>query len=273
MKKIKISILIANYNGEKYLSKCINSCLNQNLKRNFEIIFIDDSSTDNSLKKIKKFKRKLRIIKTTKIKNTSKFNTYYQLNTYYQGLKKAKGEIICFLDSDDYLKKNKLSQINYYFSKFKNLNFIFDRPIYINSKGIISSNQKRYGFREKKWPLFPPQSCISVKKKILKRNIKKLFKKKFPLTTLDFRIASLADTNRKNTFFLDKELTYYFQHEKNESNKNFTTLNSNWFKRRLEGFNYYKIVNKKKFLNLDYYLTKLANVFFDCINFCTNKKS
>ena len=272
MKKIKISILIANYNGEKYLNKCIHSCLAQNIKNNYEIIFIDDNSTDNYLIKIKRFEKKIKLINTNKSKNISQFNTYYQLNTYYHGLIKAKGEIICFLDSDDYLKKNKLSQISYYFSKYKNLDFIFDRPVFINSSGKIKKYQKRYGFRKNKWPSFPAQSCISVKKNILIKHVKKLFKKKYPLTTLDFRIASLADMNKKGTLFLDKELTYYFQHEKNESNKNFTIFNSNWFKRRLEGFDYYKIVNKRKFLTLDYFLTVIFNAFFECINFCTNKK-
>ena len=57
MKKIKISVLIANYNGEKYLIDVSASCIKQNIKKNYEIIFIDDNSTDNSLDKIKKFKR------------------------------------------------------------------------------------------------------------------------------------------------------------------------------------------------------------------------
>ena len=60
MKKIKISVLIANYNGEKYLNRCVTSCIKQNIKKNYEIIFIDDNSTDNSLDKIKKFKRELK---------------------------------------------------------------------------------------------------------------------------------------------------------------------------------------------------------------------
>ena len=64
MKKIKISILIANYNGEKYLDKCVKSCVKQNIKNKYEIIFIDDgSSTDNSLGKLKNLK-KSKIIKT-----------------------------------------------------------------------------------------------------------------------------------------------------------------------------------------------------------------
>ena len=66
MKKIKISILIANYNSEKYLRRCINSCLSQNIKSHFEIIFVDDNSTDSSLEKVKKFKKKIKLIKTKK---------------------------------------------------------------------------------------------------------------------------------------------------------------------------------------------------------------
>ena len=55
--KIKISILIANYNSEKYLNRCINSCLSQKVKSRFEIIFVDDNSTDNSLEKVKRYKK------------------------------------------------------------------------------------------------------------------------------------------------------------------------------------------------------------------------
>ena len=62
-KKPLVSILIASYNKEKYVNRCIESCLNQTYK-NLEIIFVDDSSKDNSLlvakkhKKIKTFKKK-----------------------------------------------------------------------------------------------------------------------------------------------------------------------------------------------------------------------
>ena len=261
MEKIKISILIANYNGEKYLAKCIKSCLNQKVKINYEIIVIDDNSTDKSLQKIKSFKKRIRVINTNKSKNTSKFNTYYQLNSYYQGFRKAKGEIVCFLDSDDFLKKNKLSEITSHFSKNRKLNFIFDQPILVDLNGKIKFSKKHYYFRDNKWPKFPPQSCISIKKKMIKSNEKKLFKKKFPLTTLDFRIAALAYLNKEKTLFLDKKLTYYLNHNENESSKNFKKFNANWFKRRLEGYEYYKIVNKKKFKTFDYFVTLIINFF------------
>ena len=93
-------------------------------------------------------------------------------------------------------------------------------------------------------------------------NFKKiLFQKKFPLTTLDFRIASLAELKKTNTLFLKKQLTYYFQHPNNESNKNFRKLNKNWLKRRLEAYEYFSIVNKKSFKTIDYYLTTFINYF------------
>ena len=56
MKNNFISILITNYNKEKFLKKCLNSIKNQNYK-NYEVILFDDCSTDNSLKIIKDFKK------------------------------------------------------------------------------------------------------------------------------------------------------------------------------------------------------------------------
>jgi glycosyltransferase involved in cell wall biosynthesis len=261
MSKIKISILIANYNNEKYINRCIDSCIKQNINEKYEIILIDDNSSDNSLKKVKKFKNKIRIIKIKESKKGLKFNTFYQLNTYLNGLLRAKGEIVCFLDSDDYFKKNKLSIINDYFLKNDLLEIVFDSPILIDDKKNITQEEKNFGFRKQKWVSFPPQSCISIKKDVIIKLKKTLFKKKFPLTTLDFRIASLADLKKVNTLFLKNQLTYYFQHSSNESNKNFQKFNKNWFKRRLEAYKYYTLVNKKNFKTIDYYLTVFINHF------------
>ena len=68
MKKIKASILIANYNNQKYILDCINSLLNQDFEGKFEIIFHDDNSRDNSLDIIKQFKN-IKIIKNKKKQN------------------------------------------------------------------------------------------------------------------------------------------------------------------------------------------------------------
>ena len=55
-KKLLVSILIANYNKEKYIDRGIKSGLKQTYK-NIEIIFVDDSSNDNSFNEAKKFKK------------------------------------------------------------------------------------------------------------------------------------------------------------------------------------------------------------------------
>ena len=60
-KNFRVSILVANYNNEIYLEPCIKSLLEQSYK-NIEIIDIEDGSSDNSLKVLKKYKDKIIII-------------------------------------------------------------------------------------------------------------------------------------------------------------------------------------------------------------------
>ena len=62
-KNILVSILVNNYNNQKFLKKSINSCLTQTYK-NIEIVVFDDNSTDNSKKIIKIIKnKKLKLFK------------------------------------------------------------------------------------------------------------------------------------------------------------------------------------------------------------------
>ena len=52
------SIIITNYNYERYVAKCLRSCIDQSLdKSKYEIIIIDDNSSDNSLDKIYEYKK------------------------------------------------------------------------------------------------------------------------------------------------------------------------------------------------------------------------
>ena len=98
-----ISILVNCYNGEKFLYYAIKSILDQSYK-NWEIIFFDNKSSDNSLNIIKKFKNKKIKIFRNKTKNI--FSLYKARNL---ALKKTKGDLIAFLDTDDTWNKNKLS--------------------------------------------------------------------------------------------------------------------------------------------------------------------
>lgn len=102
---MKFSIIIPNYNNEKYIEKCINSVLNQTYK-NFEIIFVDDMSSDNSYEIIRELKenswQQIKIIR-----NESK---RYNGGSRNVGLTKATGDYILFIDSDDWLKNDEVLQ-------------------------------------------------------------------------------------------------------------------------------------------------------------------
>jgi len=63
--KNKVSIIITVYNSQKFLEECIESALNQTYQ-NIEIIAVDDGSTDNSLKILKKYSDKIKIISKKK---------------------------------------------------------------------------------------------------------------------------------------------------------------------------------------------------------------
>lgn len=99
-----ISIIIAVYNNEKYLPKAIESALNQNFSK-FEIIIVDDGSTDNTGK-----------IADEYAKNDSRIKVIHQKNqwiyaSFNRGIKEACGEYIYILNSDDTLCSNVLNDM------------------------------------------------------------------------------------------------------------------------------------------------------------------
>lgn len=102
---ILVSIIIVNYNGKKYLKQCLRSVLEQNYP-NFEIIFVDDASTDGSIELLKKtFSNDYRV----KIIQNSK--TFGPAQTRNIGVKAAKGKYIVFLDNDTEVTPNWLNHL------------------------------------------------------------------------------------------------------------------------------------------------------------------
>lgn len=94
-----VSIIIPIYNSEKYLSACIQSCIGQSY-RNIEIILVDDGSQDSSFLIAQKYAMKDSRIQVVHQNNAG---VSAARNT---GLKRAKGDYISFLDSDDELYLN-----------------------------------------------------------------------------------------------------------------------------------------------------------------------
>ena len=97
-----VSIIMPNYNSEKYVASTIQSVLDQTYQ-NWELIFVDDSSTDDSLKIVKTFKdERIKIFK-------NEVNSGAAISRNY-ALRMAKGKWIAFLDSDDLWENEKLTR-------------------------------------------------------------------------------------------------------------------------------------------------------------------
>lgn len=101
---MKLSIIVPVYNVENYLDQCILSLYNQGLKEtDFEVILIDDGSTDSSLDIARKWSNQHDNIKVYHQENQG------QAIARNLGIENANGEYLMFVDSDDYLYKNSLS--------------------------------------------------------------------------------------------------------------------------------------------------------------------
>ena len=104
MESIKISIIIPVYNAELYLSESLNSVANQSY-RNWELIAINDGSTDKSLDILNQEHKKDSRIKIISISNSG---VSHARNV---GLSAANGDYILFLDADDLLMPKSLQTL------------------------------------------------------------------------------------------------------------------------------------------------------------------
>ena len=96
-----VSIIINNYNYDRFLGEAIDSALNQSYK-NIETIVVDDGSTDNSRQIIAEYGDRIISILQPNGKQAAAFNS---------GFARSRGEIIIFLDSDDFLYPEAVSEI------------------------------------------------------------------------------------------------------------------------------------------------------------------
>lgn len=98
----ELSVVIPVYNAEKYLTKALDSVINQTFK-DFEVLCVNDKSTDNSLKILEEFAKNDNRIKV--INNEKNIGAALSRNV---GIDNAKGEYIYFLDADDYIDEKYL---------------------------------------------------------------------------------------------------------------------------------------------------------------------
>ncbi len=126
-----VSVVINCLNGEKYLRQCIKSVINQSYK-NWELVFWDNCSKDNSIKIIKSFKdKRIKFYKSKSVKNLYKARNL--------ALNKCNGKYICFLDVDDMWFKNKLELQVKEMRKDK-----FVKIVYTNYIVLLNEKKKKF---------------------------------------------------------------------------------------------------------------------------------
>lgn len=218
---MKISIIIPVYNKEKYLDKSIKSILNQTYE-NFELIIINDGSTDNSSTICHKFEQKDKRIKVIDTEN------YGVSNARNIGLKKAKGKYIQFIDADDYIENNMLENMVKIVEKY-NPDIIINAIQMVNHKkenitnivptfdGITDINDVMESFAEiqKTTGIYGYVHNKFIKKSIIDNNDLRFDKNIWLAEDLDFCLDLYKYIS--NVYFCKKAYYHYLQEAENSS--------------------------------------------------------
>ena len=289
MEKPLISVIIPVYNVQEYLSKCLDSVINQTLK-DIEIICIDDCSSDNSYKILKDYERTNIKIKLVKHKKNMKVWT---CRNY--GLNIAKGEYVSFIDSDDYISENYLQTLYETAEKY-DVDIVSNLNIYADEDGKIYPFQPNVYNNLEKFKKEYPDSYLEGKSNIDIKNLhsgkkeflslvpwNKLYRRKFLIDNdiyfIGYSYPALDDANFFYRCLLNNPTTaynhmgiYYFR-QINTSATHKSNKDINYF---LASIKYlddaYKYCKIKEVDKLKYLIPNLCNSIYHRFLAYYNKK-
>ena len=232
------------HNGEKYLKKSLDSLINQSYD-NWELIFWDNQSQDNSKKILESYKEK----KFKYFYNEKKTTLYKARNL---GIKKATGDYICFLDTDDFWAPNKLEKQKIFFQSNPSINVVYGNYFIINEK----LNTKKLAHKTKNLPRgkiflsLLENYRVGLLTLCFKKNIFLKFDERFDIIG-DF--DSVLKISKKEKFgVIDEPLSFYRFHNDNFSllnkNKHFNELKT-WYEENIKFDNKISDKIKNKFIN------------------------
>lgn len=214
------SIIIPTYNRSNDLNRCLNKLLFQDFK-NFEVLIIDDGSTDNTRDIVLHFENKLNI-KYIKIKNSGGPAKPRNI-----GIENSNGKYLCFLDSDDTWFKDKLSAC---YNVIQRINpdvifhkmAVFNGDKYIRDIGKYSPSFNNFNKLINEGNLIVLSSLV-VKKDSLSNNIFFIEDRKFSSIEDYYFLLKLAEQNK---FFhlIEKTLGRYYISDDAISKNSFNTI-------------------------------------------------
>ena len=266
---MKVSVIVPVYNVEPYLDKCLNTLVNQTLKK-IEIIIVNDGSKDNSEKIIEKYLKKY----PEKIKYIKKANGGLS-SARNEGLKYASGEYIGFVDSDDYVS---LNTFNLMYKKAKeknfdlvvcNLNYVYEKKTKMVSAGLDKDLENEDEVKKNIVFLYP-----AVWNKLYKKEILDSLKFKEGIWYEDVEFNFRVYPRVKSIGYVDKPLIQYVQRESSISK----TIDKRLFN-YVDNFNglirYYQDNNlyNKYYFELEYsYVRYLYATFIKQLSYTNDKE-
>jgi glycosyltransferase involved in cell wall biosynthesis len=134
-----VSVLIDTYNQERFIEEALVSVLEQDFpRRDMEIVVVDDGSTDRTPEIVRKFEPDVRLLRKTNGGQASAFNA---------GIPKTRGEVVAFLDGDDWWAKNKLRRVIELMSDDSSLGIVGHGISIVQPDGSEQVETLRNGFR------------------------------------------------------------------------------------------------------------------------------
>ena len=214
-----LSIIVSTYNSEKFLSQCISSIVNQKTNFKFEIVLVDNGSTDSSKKIIDFF-----------VNRYPSIFTYISIDKNYgscpgrnAGIDFSKGDFLAFVDSDDYLseafvertievaKKNDADIVKASFCNFYSTRKKVHNNIYPYSSLVSMSNS---------FPYEANRLLCYIWGGIYKKSL--FEKKRFPynfFNIIDDRFMKLFIYQFSKKIILIPEVLYYYRHYSNSTSQ------------------------------------------------------
>ncbi|QBO58353.1 glycosyltransferase family 2 protein [Chryseobacterium salivictor] len=246
---VAVSIIIPNYNHALYLKQRIDSVLQQTFQ-DFELIILDDCSTDNSRQIIEEYRTHPKVSKMV----YNEQNSGGVFKQWIKGIENAKGEYIWIAESDDYADENFLQQTLKVIEKDDFIGMVFTNTNTVNSEGEF-----RWTTEENKSNCYAELATLDntinkdnasqflVSEMIIANASSVLFRKS-SLVAINFeelkkfvntgdRFVYLGIALQSNIVYISKPLNFMRSHEHNTTKKSFE--NGNIHKDRLRVLNYY----------------------------------
>lgn len=249
---LKISVITPSFNQGKFIGRCLDSVISQRGNFKVEHIILDNCSTDSTQKILSQYKKNHENIEIYIFTESDNGQT----SAINKGFSLATGEIVCWLNTDEYYSENALQSVVDYFERNPSTDILFGDCNFVNECGVIVKRKREFFFSKNMllyYGCYIPSCSTFVKRCILDKNI---FLDPTFKVNMDFDwYMRLADAGFK------------FDHIKNiiaSFTWHDTNISSNFKKRRLQ--ERYLVQNRHSFFNklkpLDYIIYFIARYYW-----------